>query len=327
MSASVAAAAAGGGGSAGCTRATLAGDEADADGESAVGLALPRAVLQPINAASPAKMRTESNCNPYRLFTALILLRGPALLLSADSTHSANGSTPIIVVEALRKSLRTGSTTVDILRGLDFTVARGEFVAIMGASGSGKSTLLGLLAGLDNPTSGNVRWQGTAISYLPENELAQLRGRTIGFVFQSYQLIPTLTALENVLLPYELNADSGGRREGLDRARQLLNSVGLSERLDHYPVQLSGGEQQRVALARAFMLRPPIVLADEPTGNLDSTNGQHVLDLLLQLNRAEGTTLVLVTHDAALAAHASRRIILRDGEIMAEERSAMASEA
>lgn len=228
-------------------------------------------------------------------------------------------------MEGLRKSLRTGSTTVDILRGLDFTIARGEFVAIMGASGSGKSTLLGLLAGLDNPTSGNVRWQGTAISYLPENELAQLRGRTIGFVFQSYQLIPTLTALENVLLPHELNA-KGGRREGMERAQRLLASVGLSERLDHYPVQLSGGEQQRVALARAFMLRPPIVLADEPTGNLDSTNGQHVLDLLLELNRAEGTTLVLVTHDPALAAHASRRIILRDGEIVAEERTAVTSE-
>lgn len=231
----------------------------------------------------------------------------------------------MIVVEGLRKSLRTGSATVDILRGLDFTIARGEFVAIMGASGSGKSTLLGLLAGLDNPTSGNVRWQGTAISYLPENELAQLRGRTIGFVFQSYQLIPTLTAIENVLLPYELNAD-GSRREGLERAQNLLASVGLSGRLDHYPVQLSGGEQQRVALARAFMLRPPIVLADEPTGNLDSTNGQHVLDLLLELNRAESTTLVLVTHDPALAAHASRRIILRDGEIVAEERTAVASE-
>ena len=228
----------------------------------------------------------------------------------------------MIAVEALRKSLRTGGNTVDILRGLDFTVARGEFVAIMGASGSGKSTLLGLLAGLDNPTSGNVRWQGTAISYLGENQLAQLRGRTIGFVFQSYQLIPTLTAFENVLLPYELNADSGSRRQGLERARQLLTSVGLAERLDHYPVQLSGGEQQRVALARAFMLRPPIVLADEPTGNLDSTNGQHVLDLLLELNRSEGTTLVLVTHDPSLAAHAGRRILLRDGEIVGDERVA-----
>ena len=240
---------------------------------------------------------------------------------------------PIIAVEALRKSLRTGGNTVDILRGLDFTIAPGEFVAIMGASGSGKSTLLGLLAGLDNPTSGDVRWQGTAISYLPENQLAQLRGRTIGFVFQSYQLIPTLTALENVLLPFELNgfptaagADSAServpnnRKAGIARARQLLSSVGLASRLDHYPVQLSGGEQQRVALARAFMLRPPIVLADEPTGNLDSHNGQHVLDLLLELNRSEGTTLVLVTHDPTLAAHAGRRILLRDGEIVGDER-------
>jgi putative ABC transport system ATP-binding protein len=229
-------------------------------------------------------------------------------------------STAIIAVEALRKTLRTGSTNVDILRGLDFTIARGEFVAIMGASGSGKSTLLGLLAGLDNPSDGMVRWQGRAISYLPENELAQLRGRTIGFVFQSYQLIPTLTAFENVLLPYELNAASGSRREGLDRAHQLLASVGLQERLNHYPVQLSGGEQQRVALARAFMLRPPIVLADEPTGNLDSANGQNVLELLLELNRAEGTTLVLVTHDPAVASHASRRIMLRDGAIVADQR-------
>jgi putative ABC transport system ATP-binding protein len=229
-------------------------------------------------------------------------------------------SAPIIAVEALRKSLPTGGSTVDILKGLDFTVAAGEFVAIMGASGSGKSTLLGLLAGLDNPTSGEVRWQGTGISYLPENRLAQLRGRTIGFVFQSYQLIPTLTALENVLLPFELNNDSGSRREGLERAHQLLGSVGLGGRLDHYPVQLSGGEQQRVALARAFMLRPPIVLADEPTGNLDSANGQHVLELLLELNRAEGTTLILVTHDPALAGHASRRIVLRDGAIVADER-------
>src|ERR1700760_4296220 len=234
-------------------------------------------------------------------------------------------SSPIIVVEALRKSLRTGSTTVDILRGLDFTIARGEFVAIMGASGSGKSTLLGLLAGLDNPSSGNVRWQGTAISYLPENQLAQLRGRTIGFVFQSYQLIPTLTALENVLLPYELNAEAGSRREGLDRARELLTAVGLRERLEHYPVQLSGGEQQRVALARAFMLRPPIVLADEPTGNLDSANGAHILQLLLSLNSKEGTTLVLVTHDPALAAHATRRIVLRDGLVVSDERTPSSS--
>jgi putative ABC transport system ATP-binding protein len=231
----------------------------------------------------------------------------------------------MIHVDDLRKSLRTGSSTVDILKGINFAIERGEFVAIMGASGSGKSTLLGLLAGLDNPSSGNVLLNGTAISYLAEDKLAQLRGRTIGFVFQSYQLIPTLTALENVLLPYELNDDTGARKAGLERARQLLISVGLGDRMEHYPVQLSGGEQQRVALARAFILRPPIVLADEPTGNLDTANGQHILDLLLELNRAEGTTLVLVTHDPALAAHATRIITLRDGLVVADETKAVSA--
>jgi len=226
----------------------------------------------------------------------------------------------MIVVDGLRKSLRTGSTTVEILKGIDFTVERGEFVAIMGASGSGKSTLLGLLAGLDDPTTGTVALNGTVISRLPEDKLAQLRGKTLGFVFQSYQLIPTLTALENVLLPYELNEDSGGRKAGVERARALLESVGLGSRMEHYPVQLSGGEQQRVALARAFMLRPPIVLADEPTGNLDSANGSAVLKLLLELNRAEGTTLVLVTHDPALAEYATRKIVLRDGVVVADEK-------
>ncbi len=226
-------------------------------------------------------------------------------------------SAPMIAVEGLRKSIRNGSRTVDILKGIDFTVPQGQFVAIMGASGSGKSTLLGLLAGLDTPSAGNVRLNGTAISYLPEDQLAQVRGRTIGFVFQSYQLVPTLTALENVLLPHELNAE--GREEGLARARDLLTSVGLADRMGHYPVQLSGGEQQRVALARAFVLRPPIVLADEPTGNLDTANGAHVLNLLLDLNRVEGTTLVLVTHDPALAAHAGRRIVLSDGQIISDD--------
>lgn len=241
--------------------------------------------------------------------------------LSSASNLSAGGFAPMIAVSGLRKSLGTGSARVDILKGIDFTVARGEFVAIMGASGSGKSTLLGLLAGLDNPTSGSVALNGTVINDLPENKLAQLRGRTVGFVFQSYQLIPTLTALENVLLPYELNDESNDRAGGLQRALTLLDSVGLSARRDHYPVQLSGGEQQRVALARAFILRPPIVLADEPTGNLDSANGQHVLELLLSLNYAEGTTLVLVTHDPVLASHAGRRIVLRDGLVIADERN------
>jgi putative ABC transport system ATP-binding protein len=225
--------------------------------------------------------------------------------------------TPMIAVKDLRKSIRNGPRTVDILKGLDFTVPKGQFAAIMGSSGSGKSTLLGLLAGLDTPSAGSVRLNGTEISYLPEDKLAQVRGKTIGFVFQSYQLIPTLTALENVLLPHELNSDT--KENGLTRARDLLSSVGLADRMDHYPVQLSGGEQQRVALARAFILRPPIVLADEPTGNLDTTNGAHVLELLLNLNRTEGTTLVLVTHDPVLASYANRRITLRDGLIIADE--------
>lgn len=231
---------------------------------------------------------------------------------------------PMIVVEGLRKSLRTGTRSVDILKGIDFVIPAGQFAAIMGSSGSGKSTLLGLLAGLDTPTSGGVTLAGQAISYLPEDELAQVRGRTIGFVFQSYQLIPSLTALENVLLPHELNADSKDAKAGLQRARGLLDSVGLGDRMDHYPVQLSGGEQQRVALARAFILRPPIVLADEPTGNLDSVNGSLVMNLLLELNRAEGATLVLVTHDAAVAAFAHRRITLRDGMLLSDEMAEVA---
>ncbi len=224
-------------------------------------------------------------------------------------------SRPIIEVHGLTKSIDSGSHRVDILRGVNFTVPAGQFVAIMGASGSGKSTLLGLLAGLDTVSSGRVVLDGEDITTLDEDSLAQVRGRKIGFVFQSYQLIPTLTAEENVLLPSEL-AGAGG---GIVRARELLDSVGLSDRRDHYPVQLSGGEQQRVALARAFMVRPPILLADEPTGNLDSANGRHVLDLLISLNRREGTTLVLVTHDRELAANAGRVITLSDGVIVADE--------
>jgi putative ABC transport system ATP-binding protein len=172
---------------------------------------------------------------------------------------------------------------------------------------------------LDTPSAGEVRLNGISISYIPEDKLAKVRGRTVGFVFQSYQLVPTLTALENVLLPYELNAESADADEGQRRVRELLESVGLSDRLDHYPVQLSGGEQQRVALARAFILRPPIVLADEPTGNLDTTYGAHVLELLLHLNRTLGTTLVLVTHDPVLAGYADRRIVLRDGSVISDE--------
>jgi putative ABC transport system ATP-binding protein len=192
----------------------------------------------------------------------------------------------------------------------------------MGASGSGKSTLLGLVAGLDTPTSGSIRIEGEEISRLDEDRLAVLRGRKIGFVFQSYQLIPTLTAEENVLLPAELAGEDLAPAQR--RARELLKTVGLEQRLDHYPVQLSGGEQQRVALARAFVRKPPLLLADEPTGNLDSVNGRQVLELMLSMNRSEGATLLLVTHDRELAAHASRIITLRDGRILSDERRAAA---
>jgi putative ABC transport system ATP-binding protein len=223
----------------------------------------------------------------------------------------------ILQVSGITKTIDTGTHRVEILRSIDFDVTAGQFVAIMGASGSGKSTLLGLLAGLDTPSAGKIIIDGVDITGLNEDALALVRGKKIGFVFQSYQLIPTLTAEENVLLPHELAG--GDVRSGLQRARDLLKSVGLSDRMDHYPVQLSGGEQQRVALARAFMGKPPILMADEPTGNLDSVNGAHVLDLLISLNQQEGTTLVLVTHDPALATRADRIITLSDGRVVADQ--------
>jgi len=229
---------------------------------------------------------------------------------------------PVLSLRDVTKTIDTGTHRVEILKGISFDIAKGEFVAVMGASGSGKSTLLGLIAGLDTPTSGSIRIEGDEISRLGEDELAVLRGRKIGFVFQSYQLIPTLTAEENVLLPAELAGEDLAAAQ--QRARELLRTVGLEERLDHYPVQLSGGEQQRVALARAFIRKPPLLLADEPTGNLDSVNGRHVLELLLSLNRREGATLVLVTHDRELASHATRIITLRDGQILSDERRAAA---
>jgi putative ABC transport system ATP-binding protein len=218
----------------------------------------------------------------------------------------------VIEVRDVKKWIQNGSRRVEILKGISLQIPAGQFVAIVGASGSGKSTLLGLLAGLDTPSEGEIWLNGTPIHNLAETDLAAVRGRTIGFVFQSYQLIPTLTALENVLLPFELNAEG----HGVERARALLEQVGLGERMEHYPVQLSGGEQQRVALARAFVVDPPIVMADEPTGNLDSTNGRLVLNLLLKRNSEERTTLVLVTHDAEVASRADRKIVLRDGMIV-----------
>jgi putative ABC transport system ATP-binding protein len=229
----------------------------------------------------------------------------------------------MIEVKGLKKSIRNGARVVEILRGIDLTIPKGQFAAIMGASGSGKSTLLGLLAGLDSPSEGEVILDGIAIGKLEEDKLAEVRGQRIGFVFQSYQLIPTLTALENVMLPYELNARGDARK----KAEPLLVAVGLQDRLHHYPVQLSGGEQQRVALARAFVMEPPIVLADEPTGNLDSENGQHVLELLGERQRESATTLVLVTHDPQIAERANRRIVLKDGMVVADVMQGLAVQA
>jgi putative ABC transport system ATP-binding protein len=221
----------------------------------------------------------------------------------------------MIEVRNLTKTLVSGSQHLEILKGINLTVKSGEVIAIEGPSGSGKSTLLGLLAGFDSPTRGSIRIDGEEITELDEDQLALLRGKKLGFVFQSYNLIPTLTAEENVSLPLELQGNS---IRALDRARELLSAVGLENRLSHYPVQLSGGEQQRVALARAFACNPSILLADEPTGNLDSATGSIVLDLLLKLNRSQGATLVLVTHDPALSRLTNRIVHLHDGRIVDE---------
>jgi putative ABC transport system ATP-binding protein len=218
----------------------------------------------------------------------------------------------MISVRDLVMRLPSGSRSLTILDGVSLEIAAGEVVAVTGPSGSGKSTLLGLLAGLDTPSAGSITVDGVEVTRLGEAELARFRRRTIGFVFQSYHLIPTLTATENVAVPLELAAHA----RPLPTARRLLEEVGLGDRADHYPAQLSGGEQQRVAIARAVSLAPPVLLADEPTGNLDSTTGEQIIDVLLALNRQRGSTLVLVTHDAALAARAGRAIALRDGRLV-----------
>lgn len=216
---------------------------------------------------------------------------------------------PILRTEALTKQVNTGDDTLTILQDINMAVNPGEAVAIVGASGSGKSTLLGLLAGLDTPTSGKVHLDDTDIFMLDEDSRAALRGKILGFVFQSFQLLPALTALENVMLPLELSGISGAETV----ARKLLQRVGLEMRLQRYPKQLSGGEQQRVAIARAFATRPKLLLADEPTGNLDSTTGKQIIELMFELNHEQGTTLVLVTHDEQLSRRCSRRIRLVDG--------------
>jgi putative ABC transport system ATP-binding protein len=218
----------------------------------------------------------------------------------------------MIELRNVSKTVMSGSEPLTILHPLTTRIPRGQFIAIVGPSGSGKSTLLGLIAGLDSPTSGSVLIEGVDITALNEDALAKLRGEKIGFVFQFFHLIPSLTAHENVAVPMEIAGASGAR----ERATALLQEVGLAERAHHYPSQLSGGEQQRVALARALANDPPIVLADEPTGNLDTTNGAHIMDLLRNIHQSRGTTLVLVTHDAELARRADARMVLRDGRVV-----------
>jgi putative ABC transport system ATP-binding protein len=220
----------------------------------------------------------------------------------------------MIIVSHLTMRLSGGGHALTILDDVSLEIPKGQMTAIVGPSGSGKSTLLGLIAGLDRPTSGSIRLDGKEITHLRESEMARYRRQKIGYIFQSFHLIPTLTAWENVAIPLELT----GERHAKIRAADLLTAVGLKDRQSHYPVQLSGGEQQRVAVARAFACRPPILLADEPTGNLDTATGRQVIDLLLTLNRDYGSTLVLVTHDSALAFFTERVITLRDGRVVSD---------
>jgi putative ABC transport system ATP-binding protein len=220
-------------------------------------------------------------------------------------------SDPIISVEHVHKSVTDSTGTLDILRDIDFTLAPQETAAIVGASGSGKSTLLSIIAGLDTPTRGTVRLAGCDLFSIDEDERAALRAHKVGFVFQSFQLLGNLTAIENVMLPLEL----AGRKDSRKAASEMMERVGLAARLGHYPKVLSGGEQQRVALARAFVVRPAVLLADEPTGSLDFATGETVMELMFDLNREQGTTLVLVTHDNAIATRCERRITIEAGRI------------
>ena len=222
----------------------------------------------------------------------------------------------MVSILGLTMRLASGGRPLTILDGVTLDIARGDAVAVIGPSGSGKSTLLGLIAGLDAPTAGSITVGGVDVTRLGESALARFRRETIGYVFQSYHLIPTLTAAENVAVPLEL----AGERRVAARSRALLEQVGLGDRADHYPVQLSGGEQQRVALARAVALEPPLLLADEPTGNLDSATGAAIIELLFMLNRERGSTLLLVTHDPALAERADRVVSLRDGRVVGDRR-------
>jgi putative ABC transport system ATP-binding protein len=229
----------------------------------------------------------------------------------------------MIELRGVSKTVQSGDRPLTILHSMDLAVPAGQSLAIIGPSGSGKSTLLGLIAGLDSPSSGQILIDGTDITTLDEDALARLRGEKIGFVFQFFHLVPSLTALENILVPMEI----ARRKDARARAQMLLDEVGLHDRGHHYPSQLSGGEQQRIAIARALANDPPLILADEPTGNLDTTNGRHILDLLLQVKRARRATLVLVTHDRSVAEVADVQLMLRDGSPVTEETTAAAAGA
>jgi putative ABC transport system ATP-binding protein len=235
--------------------------------------------------------------------------------VSKIDSPSSGVKPPILKVSNLRKVHQTASQELTVLKDVNLSLEEGDTLAIVGPSGSGKTTLLGLCAGLDDATAGSVLLDGFAIETLGQDERAALRNRLVGFVFQSFQLIPTLTAIENVLVPLELRGESGGQAE----AEELLVEVGLGDRMDHYPLQLSGGEQQRVALARAFIHRPKILFADEPTGNLDSGTSEPIVEMLFRLNREAETALVLVTHDSKLAAKARRVVTMSGGSIVLEE--------
>jgi len=230
-----------------------------------------------------------------------------------DASQTMIDTTTVLEARGIGKTVKSGDRDLVILRDIDLAVTQGEAVAVVGASGSGKSTLLAILAGLDQPSAGTVQLDGSDLGALDEDARAELRGRAVGFVFQSFQLLPALTALENVMLPLEIAGAAGAE----EAARAVLERVGLAERLQHYPKHLSGGEQQRVALARAFVVRPKLLLADEPTGSLDAESGADVIRLIFDMNREAGTTLMMVTHDESLARRCTRIVRLAAGRIVA----------
>ena len=272
-----------------------------------------RLSLRGVDTAAPPVARAAVSTAALRVPSPPLPPPHPAAAAAAASATSLHFQTALmLVVRQLTKSFPSGGRTLTVVRDVSFTIPDGAFVAIVGPSGSGKTTLLGLLAGLDTPTAGSVLLDGAELGTLSEDERAKLRGEKVGFVFQSFQLIPTLTAAENIAVPLELR----GARNASVRARTLLDRIGLAGRADHLPAQLSGGEQQRVALARAFANAPRVLFADEPTGNLDSATGDRIIELLEELNRESGTTIVLVTHDTALASRAKRIIRLSDGAVV-----------